>query len=162
MISSFVSFQFLIQRHLVEKRPNYVSLKPKCTLREFFTKQRLLVVIYRSKEKTQRITWHSYAPLSLAVTNLIIKVQSWRPRLFCPNSSASANGGSGTSWKRSSLVNIRVPWLRMCQSLRRTQESCKEGRLSVTNSFQGNPKISTTFKVHDYLFLQRLIDFTTF
>ena len=41
------------------------------------------------------------------------------------------NGGSGTSWNRSSLVNIRVPWLRMCQSLRRTQESCKKINLDI-------------------------------
>ena len=37
------------------------------------------------------------------------------------------------TWKRSSFVNMRVPWLSMCQSLRRTHDSWKNNKTKIIN-----------------------------
>lgn len=57
-------------------------------------------------------TWHSYVPLSRFWTYLICKVQSSEPSPW-------------RTWKRSSLVYVNIPEVRMCQSRRRTQEIYK-------------------------------------
>ena len=64
----------------------------------------------------------------LIVKYFLSKTTIWELRAW-----VSKNKQKILTWKRSSFVNMRVPWLSMCQSLRRTHDSWKNNKTKIIN-----------------------------
>ena len=74
------------------------------------------------------LSWGKFKITILIVKYFLSKMTIWGLRAW-----VSKNKQKILTWKRSSFVNMRVPWLSMCQSLRRTHDSWKNNKTKIIN-----------------------------